>query len=433
MLGAAIVLSPFRARIILESRALPPVFGDYRDFLLFWNEVFVFACLVLWGVSLLLTPRKVDFGPAIIRLPVFALIAAIFVSVPFSVDVELSLFHALSVVLFATLGLFVLNEVRSTTQLVPAIGVMVVIQAVVAVGQVVGQESFGLSRLGELNLDPGVRGMSILWTEDEPKLLRAYGMSDHPNILGGVLAFSLPLIGAGLARYRGGWATLANVVFGLGVVGLLLTFSRAGALALVAGVAVVIAMLLAKRDWPEARRWIVACSAALLIAVPLLKPYAPYLSPRVNPVAQQAESTEGRALSERDALVRNTNEIFVDHPLTGVGVSALPTAMLDAFPGFRYNYAPAHLVLLVVAAETGLFGAIAYGVLMVCPWLMLWFHRERLTRELIGVSGALMAITVVGLFDYYTWSLTAGRIWFWLVLALWAGAYRRALDRAVDA
>jgi hypothetical protein len=28
------------------------------------------------------------------------------------------------------------------------------------------------------------------------------------------------------------------------------------------------------------------------------------------------------------------------------------------------------------------------------------------------------------LFDYYTWSYSAGRIWAWVVLGLWAVAYR---------
>ena len=147
----------------------------------------------------------------------------------------------------------------------------------------------------------------------------------------------------------------------------------------------------------------------------------------------QGGSTEERALSERQALARNTNDIFVDHPLTGVGAGVLPTAMKDAFPDFEYHFSPAHVVILVVAAETGILGAFAYGVLMLAPWLLLWLRRHHLTPELIGVSGAVLALTVIGLFDYYTWSLTAGRIWFWLVLGLWVVAYRRSESQTRDA
>ena len=48
-------------------------------------------------------------------------------------------------------------------------------------------------------------------------------------------------------------------------------------------------------------------------------------------------------------------------------------------------------------------------------------------------SAALAALTVVGFFDYYTWTYSAGRIWAWIVLGLWVGAYRRALSRTLDA
>src|SRR5690606_13726835 len=122
-----------------------------------------------------------------------------------------------------------------------------------------------------------------------------------------------------------------------------------------------------------------------------------------------------------------------DNPLRGVGAGVLPTAMLAAYPDFEYFYQPAHVVILVVAAETGLIGAVAYAVLTLAPWALLWKVRRRLTPELIGVAGAFMALTVIGLFDYYTWSLMAGRFWFWLVLGLFVVEYRRAERQEADA
>jgi hypothetical protein len=43
------------------------------------------------------------------------------------------------------------------------------------------------------------------------------------------------------------------------------------------------------------------------------------------------------------------------------------------------------------------------------------------------MSGALAAISVAGFADYYTWTYSAGRIWAWVVLGLWAAAYRDAM------
>jgi O-Antigen ligase len=432
-LSGAIVLSPFRARIVLDARPLPPVFSDYRDFLLFWNEILIIAVLAFWGLSLFLRPKRIDLGPLLITVPVVILASAVFISTPFAIDGPLAIFNSIAIVGFILLGLFVLNEVDSISRVVPAIGVMILVQAFVAIGQVLSQSSFGLSSLGELHLDANASGVSILWTRSAPTLLRAYGLSDHPNILGGVLAASLLVFAAAFVRLRDGALVVACAVFGLGVAAVLVTFSRSAALGLAAGVAFVLITLLARRDWRGLSVWLTACLAALLIAAPLLKPYSAYLGGRVNPTAQPVGSPEERALSEREALARVTNDIFVDHALAGVGAGVLPTAMRDAYPDFGYDYAPAHTVILVVAAETGLFGAFAYGTLMLTPWLLIWLRRKRLTPELIGVSGAFLALEVVGLLDYYTWSLTAGRIWFWLVLGLWVVAYRRAVEQPADA
>ena len=432
-LSGAIVLSPFRARIFVDERPLPPVFGDYTNLVLFWSEIFVIALLALWAASLLLQPRKIDFGPLLIRVPVAVIALTVFLAVPFSEDRLLALFNAVAIVGFIALGLYVLNEVRSVSQVLPAVGLMVFIQALVAVTQVVSQREFGLTALGEFDLDPAVSGISIVWTNDAPRLLRGYGLSDHPNILGGVLAAALLVLLAGITRYREAGLAVACGVFAVGVAAVLVTFSRSAALGLGAGLALGLLLLLLRRDRSTFALWAAACIVAVLVTAPLVRPYTSYFSARVNPTAQAEGSTEQRALSEREALARNTNEIFVDHPLLGVGAGVLPTAMKEAFPDFGYHYSPAHVVILVVAAETGILGAFAYGMLMLAPWLLLWLRRDHLTPELIGVSGALMALTVVGLLDYYTWSLTSGRLWFWLVLGLWAVAYRGSDGRTADA
>ncbi len=172
-LSGAIVLSPFRARILLSERPLPPVFADFRDLLLFWNELFVIGVLGFWGVSILLRPRRVEFGPLLVRIPVIVLAVAIILSVPFSQDRGLALFNAVTLLGFMALGLYVVNEVRSALSLAPAIAVMIMFQAILAISQVVSQQSFGLADLGELDLDPSVNGISIVWTESAPAILRA--------------------------------------------------------------------------------------------------------------------------------------------------------------------------------------------------------------------------------------------------------------------
>src|SRR5262245_17911787 len=91
-LYAGIVLSPFRARLTLEARPLGPVFEDYRDSLLFWGEICVLFVLGFWLLSLLLQPRRLQSGPALILIPVLGILALIWLSVPFSIDTGVSLY-----------------------------------------------------------------------------------------------------------------------------------------------------------------------------------------------------------------------------------------------------------------------------------------------------------------------------------------------------
>ena len=251
--GVAIVSSPFRARFLLQARPLPPVFGDYTNLLLYWNEALVLGVFALWALSLLLRPRRVDFGPVALRLPVLGLVAAAWLSVPFSEDAGLAAFNALTLSGFAALGLYVFNELRDISKLVPAIAGMIALQAFVAIPQVLEQKSFGLKGLGELKLDPAVPGTSILWTNHAPKLLRAYGLTDHPNILGGLLTISLLVLASCLVRYREEWLAVLCGGFGLGVAALLLTFSRSAGLGLAGGLAVAAVLLVARRHWRALR------------------------------------------------------------------------------------------------------------------------------------------------------------------------------------
>ena len=118
--------------------------------------------------------------------------------------------------------------------------------------------------------------------------------------------------------------------------------------------------------------------------------------------------------------------------MLGVGLGMLPQTMVVTEPGFDARQA-AHVVLLDVAAETGVLGAV---------WLSradrgsVDRHRRsraRWTPELVAASGLLAAVTTVGFFDHYTWTTPAGLIWVAIALGLWAGAYQATVaeeDRA---
>ncbi len=423
-LGAMIVALPLRYRWVLAARPAPPVYGDYTDLLLFWSDIFLLAALGLWLLSLALQPRSVSFGPGFLRWPLAALVGLSGATAFFSVDPVLSFYHFARLLLLAGLALYVANEIENVGQLIVPGALLIVSQSVVGIVQALSQRSVGLSALGELALDPQVKGVSVVFAGDQ-RFLRAYGLADHPNLLGGCLAFALVLI---LAR-PGSTTSLRRAlwigVFAFGAVALYLTFSRSAWLALGAGVLASGVLYVVNGQPRVVFDWLSPSGAALLLLAPFVWWTAPYLGMRLD---TQSSLVNQAPVSERAFLISVTTRIAEQHPLTGVGAGALPLALRAAFPDFPLSYQPAHFTLLDAAAETGLPGAAAYLFALVSPWAALGLMIRRgpgraLSSTLVAASGVLAAVTLVGFFDYYPWLLAPGRLWQWLIWGLWAGSY----------
>jgi hypothetical protein len=78
-------------------------------------------------------------------------------------------------------------------------------------------------------------------------------------------------------------------------------------------------------------------------------------------------------------------------------------------------------------AELGIMGGVLWALLLVAPWLALWFRhrRVRMSPWWAGLSGALAALAVVSCLDMYTWVYHEGRLLQWLVWGLWANEWVR--------
>lgn len=426
--AVAIVLSPMAARFDLLTRPTASVAPAYTDFLLPWAYVAMIVTVGLWLLGVALRPRHLRMGPAFIWIPAVGLVAVAALGTLVSIDPELAAFNVAKLAVTVAIGWYVVNEVERLDQVILAVLVMVASQAGIAIAQSATQHAIGLGGLQELRFAPNVPGVSIVATDAGERWVRAYGLTAHPNILGGVLALGLLVIASAQGR---GWTRLIRIgIFGLGVAALFLTFSRAAWIAFAVGLAVAITMLAIRRDGPGLRSWIAATLTAGIIAVVLAIPFAPYLAARANvsgPVA-----TETRSIDERLALFDLGLKVAADHPLLGTGLGTMPQALKQTDPAFDYAFQPAHVVLVDAAAETGLGGALCYLVLIVAPWLALVRARRRWTRWLAGASAAIAAITVVGLFDFYPWTASAGRTWAWILLGLWVVAYRVALQPGMD-
>jgi O-antigen ligase len=420
---------PWRYRFTLLKRPLPPVYGDFTDFLLFAADILMIVTLLSWLAGLGLRPRRIELGPALISLPLAGLTLAGIASVPFSVDPALSAYQALRLVLLAGFYLYVLNEIRSWKAIALPAALMILSQGWVAILQALSQHSIGLQILGEYALDPQWKGVSIVLAGGE-RILRAYGLADHPNILGGCLALALLALGMWSASQPANpWRPITLGILGVGGLALLYTFSRSAWIAL-AGGGLLAAVLFFRTGQREiGRQWLLSGLGILLFLVPFLINLAPSLGIRLGFDGSLTQvATEEQSIGERKLLNETANQLFENRPLTGVGLGAFAIAQRAEFSNFPVDYQPAHLVLLDVAAESGIFGALFYVGLLLAPWLALWLRRRQLhySAALVGSSALLLAVSLIGLFDYYTWLLVPGRLWCWLAWALWAASYRSA-------
>ncbi len=341
MLAITIFLIPFRYRWLLEARPFPPIYGDYTDFLLFACDVTLIATLALWILAMVLRPSKLDLGPPLLTLPLACFVLFSGFSIFFSIDPQLSTYHTIRLALLMALYLYVIQEIKDLKWVYIPAGIGIFIQCTVAIVQAIRQKSLGWLSLGELPLDPNWHGVSIVWAQGV-RFLRAYGLSDHPNILGGSLAIGLVLVAGWYisiiqveAEGHRGLKTIITGLFGLGCAGLLLTFSRSAWLAALAGGTFLFLWLWRGALTEPIRELIALGVAGLIFITPLLIAYAPFLGVRldVNDSFNRV-GNEFQSINERKLLNSKAVQIFTQHALTGTGIGAYPEALRVDSPIF---------------------------------------------------------------------------------------------------
>lgn len=424
-----LVLLPVRWRAVLSARPDPPIYGDYTDFLLFAPDIAMLGALALWGLTFLVQPRRIHFGKVHVWAPLLGLTLAGWFSLAKSWNPPLSFYHAVRLSLLFLFFLLVVNEIGSPAWAVVAAGLQVLSQSVVAIGQFLLQRDLGLQWMGEYELNPLWEGVSVL-EGGGVRFLRAYGLSDHPNILGGCLAFGLLiLLAAFLHQKKRAWRWMILAAFVPGFAALLVTFSRSGWLAFLAGCVVVVGGEAIKRNTQALKRAVVLAVICASVAAPLVQRSLPFFLNRfdMGTSASGAISKDRGSILERAYLFDASNRLFISNALTGVGLGVSPLALKEAYPVFPINYQPPHFTLLVSALETGILGGAFYFLLSVLPILVFFVGRSRFlgNPQVVACLALLLAVAVVGLFDYYTWLLVPGRLWQWTAWGFWSASLTR--------
>jgi O-antigen ligase len=417
-----IVLMPLRFRYVLLERPLPDIYHDFTDFLLFGSDITLLLLLVSWVLSLLLAPRSLRFGPKFLWIPMSALILTSLGTAFTSLDVALSLYHTVRLIALFVFYLYIINEIHSALLIYISAAIQVITQALVALAQFFLQHSIGLQAFGEHILDPQVLGVSIVST-GYTRVLRAYGLTESPNVLGGCLAFCLILLFSlyiyGEQRRRRG----LSLIILLGLLGLFVTFSRSAWLALFSSTAILVWALIASRDWQKLKSFAWLGIISIILLLPLVWGYSGYVGARLNyGDSYETNRYENQSIQLRLALNSFAIHIFLDKPFTGIGLGA---AALAVKKYYSQIFVPPHFVLLVVAMETGILGLVSYLSSLFLPFVILARKRIKLHQRpmLLTACALIIAMSVVGLFDIYPWLFQPGRLWQWLAWGFWVLAY----------
>lgn len=424
-----LILLPFWRHRVLYRRPPEAVYFAFRDLIVYTSDYFLVGTLGAWLLARRLRgeERSLRPGPLAVFGPLAGILALGLLGAAQAVDPGYALYHVLRLVVLSAFYTLLVNASFVTSRWIAwGLGLSAALQAVIGLLQFTQGRSLGLQRLGEVVLDPAWSGISVVAVGAE-RWLRAYGLAQHPNLLGGCLMVCLLLlVGYALGRSRVERLAL-TALFGLGLAGLLVTFSRAAWLGAMVGGAVMMALLsLTRAQRKSAWRAVVPFLAVALVAVVVfVATSGRLLVPRLGLASQ---GTEIRSVEERAVLMDGALALIRRRPSLGVGLGNFPVALYRLVPetvAAYPSYQPVHNVLLLLTAELGLLGGVLWLGLLVAPWIMLWLRRRELaiTPWWAGLSGALAGLSVVSLFDAYVWSAHQGMLALTLVLGLWSRAW----------
>jgi hypothetical protein len=359
-------------------------------------------CVLAWGGAMLARrPRTIRrWKTVVMLLPLLALSLLILRGLDPALN-KRTIVQVIGLGLFWFSYLYVLNCRPSLT--FPLL-VVVLVQGGVAVAQFGLQRDLGLAFLGEFLLDRQIIGTSVLWSS-EAVWLRGYGLTAHPNVLGAMLAVLLLVLLPQLRQRRGWQQAILGMGMAVGLLGLLVSFSRTGWLAFLGGV-MYWAFARGNRHlfWTQRTLWL----PFVLVPVFLFLYHDLILSRWIHlDTAIEARSIQERL---RDAQVAMT--LIGAHPWWGVGAGNALAAALAVRP----DAGAVHSVSLLVMAELGILGGVCWLLFMILPLLPIDFFDSWRRGAGVWASDhvqpyrpAWVGVLIAGLFDTPLWLTTSWR------------------------
>jgi O-antigen ligase len=439
---AVILALPLTTRLMLGS--VITGFHEYEALFLYGSD-FLVAAVVIWALCrhrAALAALLADHVTLLLAAFLFAG-AATFSFAP-SLSLGMYVLVRLAVLILFAYSVGALAGSRRIFQAALAVlALAAVLQALVGLAQFKEQGSLGLHRAGEPVLISYTGSASTIYAHGG-RVLRIYGTFPHPNVyaafaLLGVFGLAYwylwcdMRLTSDLFRHPRGWWTLPRALRTLNdylshrffflrlaiaaamfvvILGLALSFSRAGWLAGLFGLVVLCLFMLRHRQPGAPVRLLLmvgACGlATLIIFGSLLMPRAAIS--RFEPAVSDrlAYTDLGlRIVQENIGGVGPGNQVLYgvrNHLYQEYGMSKV------------WHWEPVHNLYLLIAVEMGWLGLLSFlGFLGMVTWRLV---RQPYSLESVTALSLLSAVLVLGLFDHFLWTLQPGRLMLWLAIGL---------------
>jgi O-antigen ligase len=292
-------------------------------------------------------------------------------------------------------------------------------QSVLAIWQFVSQKSIGLGKVGEQVLSPGIIGVAKI-VSSGTTYIRGYGTFPHPNLLSaflvvGVLISAYLLINSTKFYQK----ALFSLALFINILGLTVTFSRAGFLA--AGVGLIIfAGQTVINNWNSYKRTIL--TLLFLIIVSCLSSFIIF-----KPYLQTRATVTDQASLERIFYAKTAWKMIQHNPIFGVGIgeSVIHMQQYSNVKLWPWQIQPAHNFFLLVTAELGIPGLI----------LFLWFFISLLKKLVVSIRydasnardtlitkylllATFTSFLLLMQFDHYFYTLQQTQMLLWVFLGI---------------
>lgn len=385
---------------------------DYLSPTVYVTDILVIALIITWIIETKLYKKIIFIFRSLNSKTIFMALCTsifIFINIIFAHNGIIALIAWIKLLELVIFCSYVYQQRLTLADIIKPLAVGIVGIATIGISQYILQRSIGgaLWFLGERSFvvdTPAIARITIcqLFNSSCELKLRAYSTFSHPNVLGGFLAATLPLILVEVMKnnQKRLFHYLYVVAIILGAIALVLSFSRS---AWVVSVFSTISIIIFRHKPTKIRLCIISILCLVMISGFIVAPI-------------QDESIVVRRQLNESAL-----SIWHQSPIVGIGLNNF---LFGLSPTLRsqqvYILQPVHNIYLLLLSQVGLM-----GVSIILGYILSFIYDSRKRKHnYSSLYISMISLLMLGLIDHYLFTLQQGQLLFSLIISLTAVAIR---------